>query len=211
METKKILYADDDAEIREALRLLLGCEGYETIEATNGEEVLRLLDDSVDLVILDVMMPGMNGYTTCAEIRNHSAVPVLFLTAKSQDSDMTMGFSAGGDDYLVKPFSYNELINRVKAMLRRYTIYGAKTTEQSRLIRCCGTIEIDPDQCLVRQDGKEVPLTDLEYRILHLLATHPRKIFSAQNICESIWNEPYFYTSNNLVILRITRCKRPGA
>ena len=174
METKKILYADDDPEIREALRLLLSCEGYETVEAANGEEVLRLLDDSVDLVILDVMMPGMNGYTACAEIRKRSAVPVLFLTAKSQDSDMTMGFSAGGDDYLVKPFSYNELINRVKAMLRRYYIYGAKASEQNRLIRCCGNIEIDPDQCLVLQDGKEVPLTDLEYRILYLMASHPR-------------------------------------
>lgn len=119
METKKILYVDDDPEIREALRLLLGCEGYETVEASNGEELLRLLDDSVDLVILDVMMPGMNGYAACAELRKRSAVPVLFLTAKSQESDMTMGFSAGGDDYLVKPFSYNELINRVKAMLRR--------------------------------------------------------------------------------------------
>ena len=208
METKKILYADDDPEIREALRLLLSCEGYETVEAANGEEVLRLLDDSVDLVILDVMMPGMNGYTACAEIRKRSAVPVLFLTAKSQDSDMTMGFSAGGDDYLVKPFSYNELINRVKAMLRRYYIYGAKASEQKRLIRCCGNIEIDPDQCPVLQDGKEVPLTDLEYRILLLMASHPRKIFSAQNIYESIWNEPYFYTSNNLVMVHIRNIRR---
>ncbi len=208
METKKILYVDDDPEIREALRLLLTCEGYETAEATNGEELLRLLDDSVDLVILDVMMPGINGYTTCAEIRKRSPVPVLFLTAKSQESDMTMGFSVGGDDYLVKPFSYNELINRVKAMLRRYTIYGAKVTEQSRLIHCCGNIEIDPEQSLVLQDGKEVPLTDLEYRILHLLASHPRKTFSAQNIYESIWNEPYFYTSNNLVMVHIRNIRR---
>ncbi len=208
METKKILHVDDDPEIREALRLLLGCEGYETVEATNGEELLRLLDDSVDLVILDVMMPGMNGYTACAELRKRSPVPVLFLTAKSQESDMTMGFSAGGDDYLVKPFSYNELINRVKAMLRRYTIYGAKAAEQKRLIHCCGNIEIDPDQCLVCLDGKEIPLTDIEYRILHLLASHPRKIFSAQNIYESIWNEPYFYSSNNLVMVHIRNIRR---
>ncbi len=208
MDKKKILFADDDPEIREALHLLLSCEGYDTVEAMNGEELLRLLDDSVDLVILDVMMPGMNGYTACAELRKHSPVPVLFLTAKSQESDMTMGFSAGGDDYLVKPFSYNELINRVKAMLRRYTIYGAKAPEQTRIIHCCGNIEIDPDQCLVRQNGTEVPLTDLEYRILHLLATHPRKIFSAQNIYESIWNEPYFYTSNNLVMVHIRNIRR---
>ena len=207
-ERKKILYADDDPEIREALRLLLGCEGYETVEAADGEEVLRLLDDTVDLVILDVMMPGMNGYSACAEIRKRSAVPVLFLTAKSQESDMTMGFSAGGDDYLVMPFSYNELINRVKAMLRRYYVYGAKTSEQSNLVRCCGNIEIDPSQSLVLQDGKEIQLTDIEYRILYLLASHPRKIFSAQNIYESVWEEPYFYTSNNLVMVHIRNIRR---
>ena len=208
MKAKKILYADDDPENREALRLLLDCEGYETVEAADGEEVLRLLDDTVDLVILDVMMPGMNGYSACAEIRKRSAVPVLFLTAKSRDSDMTMGFSAGGDDYLVKPFSYNELINRVKAMLRRYYVYGAKTSEQSSLVRCCGNIEIDPSQSLVLQDGKEIQLTDIEYRILYLLASHPRKIFSAQNIYESVWEEPYFYTSNNLVMVHIRNIRR---
>lgn len=208
METKKILFADDDPEIREALRLLLGCEGYETVEAADGGDVLRLLDDTVDLVILDVMMPDMNGYAVCAEIRRRSAVPILFLTAKSQESDMTLGFSAGGDDYLVKPFSYNELINRVKAMLRRYYVYGAKATEQSRIIHCCGDLEIDPDQCLVRKNGEEISLTDIEYRILYLLASHPRKIFSAQNIYESVWNEPYYYPSNNLIMVHIRNIRR---
>lgn len=208
MAANKILYADDDPKIREALQLLLGCEGYETIEAANGKEVLSLLDDSVDLVILDVMMPEMDGYMTCAEIRKRSAVPILFLTAKSQDSDMTMGFSAGGDDYLVKPFSYNELINRVRAMLRRYYVYGAKQREGSRVIRCCGNIEIDPDQCLVLLEGKEVPLTDIEYRILYLLAAHPKKIFSVQNIYESIWEEPYYYSCNNLVMVHIRNIRR---
>lgn len=208
VEQKKILYADDDPEIREALRLLLGCEGYATVEASNGEEVLRLLDDDIDLVILDVMMPVMNGYAACAEIRKRSAVPILFLTAKSQDSDLTMGFSAGGDDYIVKPFSYNELINRVKAMLRRYYVYGAKGGDSGVVIRCCGNIEIDQNQCVVRQDGREVPLTDLEYRILLLLAKNPRKVFSIQNIYESVWNEPYFYTSNNLVMVHIRNIRK---
>ncbi|MFA6845216.1 MAG: response regulator transcription factor [Sphaerochaetaceae bacterium] len=208
MDTKKILYADDSPEIREALRLLLSCEGYSTVEASNGEEVLRLMDDTVDLVILDVMMPGMNGYIACSRIRERSAVPILFLTAKSQDSDMTMGYSAGGDDYLVKPFSYNELINRVKALLRRYYVYGVKETERSNLIRCCGNIEIDQSQSLVIQDGKEIPLTDIEYRVLLLLATNPGKTFSAQNIYESVWNEPYYYSSNNLVMVHIRNVRR---
>lgn len=208
VEQKRILYADDDPEIREALKLLLGCEGYSTVEACDGEEALRLLDDTIDLVILDVMMPVMSGYQACVEIRRRSAVPILFLTAKSQDSDLTMGFSAGGDDYLVKPFSYNELINRVKAMLRRYYVYGAKPEEHGAVIRCCGNIEIDQNQCLVRQAGKEILLTDIEYRILLLLARHPKKVFSVQNIYESIWNEPYFYTSNNLVMVHIRNIRR---
>ncbi len=208
MAERKILYADDDPAIREVLSLLLTCEGYETIEASNGKDVITFLDDTVDLVILDVMMPGMDGFSTCTEIRKHSAVPILFLTAKSQDSDMTMGFSAGGDDYLVKPFSCNELINRVKAMLRRYYIYGAKKETSSRLIHCCTNIEIDPDQSLVRQNGREISLTDTEYRILLLLASHPKKIFSAQNIYESIWNEPFFYSSNNLVMVHIRNIRK---
>jgi hypothetical protein len=113
------------------------------------------MDHTVDLVILDVMMPRMNGYAVCAELRKRYTVPVLFLTAKSRDSDKTMGFSAGGDDYLVKPFSYNELMNRVKAILRRYYVYGAKASEPSSVICCCGNIEIDTSRSLVRVDGQE--------------------------------------------------------
>ena len=208
MDAKKILFADDDPEIREVLQLLLTSEGYQVEAVSNGEELLSRLDDSVDLVILDIMMPGMGGYHVCAEIRKQSAVPVLFLTAKSQDSDKTMGFSAGGDDYLVKPFSYTELISRVKAMLRRYYVYGAKAPEQSQVLRCCGNIEIDLNRCVVRRDGQEVVLTDTEYRILCLLATHPKKVFSVQNIYESIWDEPFLYTSNNTVMVHIRNIRQ---
>lgn len=208
MASKKILYADDDPEIREILRLLLTNEGYQIVEAASGQEVLDLLDSSVDLVILDIMMPGLSGYSTCSEIRKQLTVPVLFLSAKSQDSDKTLGFSVGGDDYLVKPFSYNELLSRVKAMLRRYYVYGAKKTEETNIIRCCGNIEINPSQCSVLQDGKEIILTDIEYRILLLLASHQKTVFSAQRIYESVWNEPYFYTSNNTVMVHIRNIRR---
>lgn len=208
MKPQKILFADDEPEIREVLRLLLNSEGYTAVEAANGQEVIKLMDDSVDLLILDVMMPSMSGYTVCAEVRKRSAVPILFLTAKSQDSDMTLGFSVGGDDYLVKPFSYNELINRVKAMLRRYYVYGAKQTEQRSIVCAHGNVEIDQSQCMVRLDGQEVVLTDTEYRILLLLASHPQKVFSIQNIYESVWNEPYFYTSNNTVMVHIRNIRR---
>lgn len=208
MDRQKILFADDNPEIREILRLLLTGEGYEVAEASSGEQALELLDDDTDLVILDVMMPGMGGCAACAEIRRRSAVPVLFLTAKGQDSDKTLGFSVGGDDYLVKPFSYTELISRVKALLRRYCVYGAKQGEENGVIRCCGNIEIDPSRCQVRADGQEVVLTDTEYRILHLLASHRKKVFSTQNIYESIWNEPYFSSSSNTVMVHIRNIRR---
>lgn len=209
VEKQKILYADDDPEIREVLKLLLTGEGYEAIGASSGSELLNLLDDSVSLVILDVMMPGMTGYAVCAEIRRRSAVPILFLTAKSHDSDKTMGFSAGGDDYLVKPFSYSELISRVKAMLRRYYVYGARSTAlEGGVIHCCGNVEIDRAQSVVRQNGQEVALTDTEYRILLLLASHRKKIFSIQNIYETVWEEPYFYSSNNTVMVHIRNIRR---
>ena len=208
MEGKRILFADDDPEIREALRLLLSCEGFETVEASCGKDVLELMDHPIDLVILDVMMPEMNGYAVCAELRKRYTTPVLFLTAKSQDSDKTLGFSAGGDDYLVKPFSYNELMNRVKAILRRYYVYGAKTAEQSSILYCCGNVEIDTSRCQVKVDGEEAILTDIEYRILLLLASHPQRVYSAQSIYEIVWNEPYTYSSNNNVMVHIRNIRR---
>ena len=123
-----ILLVDDDAEIRELLELLLTGEGYAILQADSGEAALELLGKgaSVDLIILDVMMPGLSGYKTCARIRETSNVPILFLTARGMDTDLTLGFSAGGDDYLSKPFSNAELLSRVKALLRRYHVYGGK-------------------------------------------------------------------------------------
>lgn len=209
MNPRKILFADDDPEIREVLRLLLESEGYDVVEASDGTEVLRRMDETVDLVILDVMMPDLGGFHVCSEIRKRSSVPILFLTAKSQDSDKTLGFSVGGDDYLAKPFSCSEIVSRVKALLRRYCEYGAKKEEVGNIIVRvpCG-IEIDTAQCSVRMSGRDVVLTDIEYRILLLLATHPRKVFSAQNIYESVWNEPFFYSSNNTVMVHIRNIRR---
>ena len=199
--SQKILFADDDPEIREVLRLLLTSEGYEVVEAADGRELLDKLDDSVGLVILDVMMPGTSGYAACAEIRNRSAVPVLFLTARSQDSDKTMGFSVGGDDYLVKPFSYSELISRVKAMLRRYYVYGARAEPSGSVIRCCGNIEIDSSQCLVRQDGREINLTDTEYRLLQRLMEKPGHLRTHEELLRAVWGPEAL---DDLPLLRVT-------
>ena len=122
-----ILVVDDNPEIREVIYLLLGGEGYEVTEAANGEQAIEASAKyAFDLIILDIMMPGMNGYQTCVEIRKNSNAPILFLSAKSQEDDKMLGFSSGGDDYLVKPFSYNELVSRAKALIRRYHVYQGK-------------------------------------------------------------------------------------
>ena len=164
MDKRKILFADDDPEIREVVRILLESEGYQVVEAENGEQAASAADDTFDLIILDVMMPGRNGFSACAEIRRKLNTPILFLTARTQDSDKTMGFGAGGDDYLAKPFSYSELAARVKAMIRRYHVYkGKEDGEESITVK---DLVIQKSFNEVMKNSREILLTDLEYRIL---------------------------------------------
>lgn len=203
-----ILMIEDNAEIREGVRILLEGEDYNVTEAGNGNEGLKLLDSDTDLVILDVMMPGISGFRTCEEIRKVSNVPVLFLTAKSQDSDKLMGLMAGGDDYLSKPFSYSELLARVKALVRRYCVYKGKEEEANEDRYVNGmSIRINENYNEVWKGDKELALTDIEYKILLLLMKHPKRIFTIQNIYESVWNEPYFYVSNGTVMVHIRKLR----
>ncbi len=202
----KILVVDDNPDLREVISIFLGGEGYEVVTASDGEEALSLMDSTIDLVILDVMMPGMSGYKVCAEIREKSMAPVLFLTAKTQDSDKSMGFSSGGDDYLSKPFSYNELLARIKALLRRYYVYSGKSKEESNYVSALDLL-INTEYNEVKKGETEIALTDIEYKILLLLASHKRRIFSVQNIYESIWDEPYYYTANNTVMVHIRKLR----
>ena len=144
MSQKKILVVDDHAEIREVSRILLESEGFLVEEAQNGEEAVKKVTDDIDLIILDIMMPHKNGYMACKEIREKSNAPILFLTAKSKESDKSMGFSVGGDDYLSKPFSYTELLLRVKALLRRYYVYkGVEDSKEEGNIIHINNIEIN--------------------------------------------------------------------
>lgn len=208
MAKKKILFADDDQEIRAVVRVFLESEGYEVIEAVNGEEAVRLADDTLDLIILDVMMPGKNGVSACAEIRRTLTVPILFLSARTQDSDKTVGFGAGADDYLAKPFSYSELAARVKALIRRYHVYKGKETETSEGVLTVRGLSVDRSRNEVFMEGREILLTDLEYRILLLLISNRGKIFTIENIYESIWQEPFFYSANNTVMVHIRNLRR---
>lgn len=207
MERKyTILVADDEAEIREVLRVLLESEGYNVIEAVNGDDAVNKIDEGISLIILDVMMPVKDGLKACAEIREKTMAPILFLTAKTEDSDKTMGFCLGGDDYMVKPFSFTEIVARVKALLRRYYIYRNSEEEEGKVIKI-GDLVIDTDKNSVTVGGNEVILTDIEYNILLLLASHRKKIFTNENIYESVWNEMYVYSASNTVTVHIRKLR----
>ena len=204
MNREQVLIIEDDADIREGVRILLESENYHVKEAENGKKGLELLEDSTDLVILDVMMPGMSGLRTCEEIRKISNVPVLFLTAKAQESDKLIGLMAGGDDYLAKPFSYAELLVRVRALLRRYRVYMGKTAakeEKEEEYLEAGGIRIHEVFNEVYVDGVLREMSDIEYHMLLLMMQHPGKIFSAQNLYESVWEEPYFYSCNSTIMV----------
>lgn len=204
----KILIADDNAEIREVVNVLLSSEGYEIIEAVDGEDALNK-SEQVDLIILDIIMPKMNGYQSCVKIREKSNVPILFLTAKGMDSDKTLGFSSGADDYLAKPFSYNELTARVKALLRRYYVYKGKVEDKVEpLIIKADGIELDTKKESVYVQGQKIELTEIEYQILFLLMRHPKQIFSAQRLYEAVWEEPYYYSANNTVMVHIRNLRK---
>lgn len=212
IEKIKILIVEDDPDIREGVRILLESEGFAVVEAEDGRTGLQKLADDISLVILDIMMPGMSGIRVCEEIRKKSFVPILFLTAKVQESDKLLGLMAGGDDYLTKPFSYAELLGRVKAQIRRYTVYCAPSVEESeKTIRQeyieSGGIRIHTVFNEVQVKGRIVDLTDTEYHILLLMMQNKGKIFSAQNLYESIWNEPYFYNCNGTVMVHIRKLR----
>ena len=195
MAGQTILIVEDDPDIRDGVRILLSGEGYHILEAENGLRALELFNPEVDLVILDIMMPGMSGLRVCEELRKSSTVPILFLTAKSQESDKLLGLTAGGDDYLAKPFSFAELSARVKALLRRYCVYlGKEEAHGVRLALDCNRVWVDE---------REVDLTETEYKILRLLMQNPQRIYSIQVIYETVWNEPYYYVSNGTVMVHI--------
>lgn len=209
MEQTEILIIEDDADIREGIRILLSSEGYRITEASDGMEGLKLLSDDIDLVILDIMMPGISGLRVCEEIRKISYVPVLFLTAKAQESDKLIGLMAGGDDYLIKPFSYAELLGRVTSLLRRYQVYGGMKEVSSPSNEWIEYLDIRLNKSnneVIKKDA-DLELTDIEYKILRLLMENPKKIFSIQNLYESVWEEPFIYSSGNTVMVHIRKLR----
>ncbi len=206
--TPYVLIVDDNPEIREILSLLLSGEGFLTAEAADGPSALTQIKNIVfDLIILDVMMPGLDGYRTCKAIREVTNAPILFLSAKTQEHDKVLGFASGGDDYLAKPFSYNELISRAKALVRRYHVYQGQKIPTLPIYRIDNLV-IDARTGQVSKNDQTVALTDLEYAILLLLVQHRGQIFSATHLFETIWQEPYYQGANNTVMVHIRNLRR---
>ena len=201
MNQSKILIVDDDPNIREVLSVLLGSEGYIVSQAEDGTAALEIIHDDkdIDLVILDIMMPGMSGVEVCARIREKSKVPVLFLTAKSQEQDKVDAYTEGGDDYLVKPFSQTELLMKVKSQLRRYTEYQGKAVPKA-VPTIGGVISIDAKTRSAIKGDKRIPLTDKEYDILQYFMEHRGEIVENKSLYEGVWNEKYLPSAGNTIM-----------
>lgn len=198
MET--ILVCDDDREIVEAIDIYLTQEGYKVLKAYDGIEALEVLkNNEVHLLVIDVMMPRLDGLRATLKIRQESSIPIIILSAKSEDADKILGLNVGADDYVTKPFNPLELTARVKSQLRRYTKLGNKTAVNDSLYQAGGLV-INDELKEVTVDGEHVKLTPIEYNILLLLVKNQGKVFSINQIYESIWNEEAIGADNTVAV-----------
>ncbi len=196
-----VLVCDDEKEIVEAVSIYLEGEGYRVLKAYDGLEALDLLSrEQADLIIMDVMMPGMDGIRATRKIRETSSVPIIILSAKSEDTDKILGLNIGADDYIVKPFNPLELVARVKSQLRRYTQLGNMSSAQSQAVYKCGGLTINDDNKEVYVDGELIKLTPIEYNILLLLVKNEGKVFSIDEIYRQIWNEAAIGADNTVAV-----------
>ena len=206
----KILIVDDEPDIREVVSVLLGSEGYQVLQAENGGSAVEMVyaDKTIDLVVLDIMMPGMTGVETCEMIRKRSNVPVLFLTAKSQEQDKVDAYGQGGDDYLVKPFSQTELIMKVRSLLRRYKEYQNPVQQSQSSSSLGGNIILDSKSRAAIKDDKRIPLTDKEYSIMRYFVEHRGQIVGNKELYEGVWNDSYLPSDGNTVMVHILNLRK---
>ena len=198
-----ILVVDDDKEIVNAIDIYLKKEGYKIYKAYNGEEALEVLkNEEIHLIILDVMMPKKDGLETLEEIRKNRTIPVIMLSAKSEDYDKIEGLDLGADDYVTKPFSPLELIARVNSNIRRYTKFGALKENLNDKTYKTGDLFLDDETKKVIADGKEIKLTATEFKILKFLIKNKGKVFSIPQIYENVWNEEG-YAAENIIAVHI--------
>lgn len=204
MEQQTILVVDDNKEIVFSLGKLLEYEGYRILKAYDGLEALEVLKEhTVDLILLDVMMPRLNGLSALMKIRETNRIPVIILSAKTEESDKVSGLVMGADDYIAKPYNPAELAARVAAQLRRYHTWGggAPKAQEDQIVN--GSLVLDRKSKKAVVDGAEVKLTATEYKILELLMEHPGQVFSAEEIYEKVWKEVASYTVENTVMVHI--------
>ena len=197
----KILVCDDNKEIVEAIEIYLTQDGHQVLEAYDGIEAVEILKkESVDLLIMDIMMPRMDGIRATLKIREENNIPIIILSAKSEDADKILGLNIGADDYITKPFNPLELVARVKSHLRRYMQLGSTTIKESEAVYTVGGLAINDDLKEVTVDGEPVKLTPIEYNILLLLVKHQGKVFSIDQIYENIWNENAVGVDNTVAV-----------
>lgn len=196
-----ILVCDDDKEIVDAIDIYLSQEGYHILKAYDGLQAIEIMKkEEVHLILLDIMMPNLDGIRATRKIRETSSVPIIMLAAKSEDVDKILGLNIGADDYITKPFNPLELIARVKSQLRRYTQLGNLATEEKEAVYVCGGLVVNDDLKTVTVDGEPVKLTPIEYNILVLLIKNQGKVFSIEQIYENIWNEEAIGADNTVAV-----------
>ncbi len=184
-----VLIADDEMDIVNALKIYLSGGGYDIYEAYTGTQAIEIVrKEKIDVILMDIMMPEMDGITAVAKLREITNAPILFVSAKSEDADKILGLEIGADDYITKPFNPSEVIARVKSHLRRYTRFGGKNTPEADVLTS-GGIELDDRKKQVLKDGEEVSLTPFEYGILKLLLSHPGRVFSSREIYREVWQD----------------------
>ena len=201
MDNPCVLVVDDDREINAAICKLLALEGIRTLQAYDGVQALELLESSsVQLMILDVMMPRLDGLSATLKIRQSRNIPILILSAKSEDSDKILGLSMGADDYLTKPFNPSELTARVKSLLRRYLTLGDVDRQNAGTTVVIGGLSLDLSARQLSVDGEPVHLTATELRIVELLMKNPGRVFPAEEIYERVWGETAFAVENTVMV-----------
>lgn len=205
----KILVCDDELDIRNVLKLLLENAGYEVVEASNGEKAVEAVrsDGDISLCIMDIMMPVMSGIEATTKIREFSAVPIIFLTAKSLVADKEAAYSGGGDDYLVKPFSSRELLMKVEALIRRYTKYNQRT-ESSEGIHLPYGVTINPDAREVSKNGTVIDMRDKEYDVLLYLTSNRGRVVGPDELYEGVWKECALASSSNTITVHVLNLRR---
>lgn len=196
-----ILTADDEKEIRDVFRLYLEQAGYNVLEAENGMKALEILKkEKVDLVLLDVMMPGIDGYRTLKNIREANNIPVIMVSAKSAESDRILGLNMGADDYIVKPFQPMEAIARINANIRRFYSLGANAKKETLPELKVRDLRLNQESCLLYKGDEEIVLTSVEFKVLKLLMSNPGRVYTKQQLYEAGWDDDFYVADNNVMV-----------